>query len=51
MYVLLEQDTMRAEVFRRAESGWLYERIENGSLRLPCANLEVALSDIYSRLE
>lgn len=51
MYVLLEQDTMRAEVFRRVEGGWFYERIENGPLRLPCVDLEVELEEIYSRLE
>jgi Uma2 family endonuclease len=51
MYVLLEQDTMRAEVYRRVENGWHYERIERGMLKLPCVNLEVALEDIYSRLE
>ncbi|ADD28617.1 Uma2 family endonuclease [Meiothermus ruber] len=50
MYVLLEQDTMRAEVFRRMEGGWFYERIESGSLKLPCVNLEIALEDIYARL-
>ncbi|GIW28100.1 MAG: hypothetical protein KatS3mg070_1463 [Meiothermus sp.] len=50
-YILLEQDTMRAEVFRRAEGGWFYERIESGPLKLPCVNLEIALEDIYSRLE
>ncbi|KZK15915.1 Uma2 family endonuclease [Meiothermus taiwanensis] len=49
-YVLLEQNTMRAEVFRRAEGGWFYERIESGPLKLPCVNLEIALEDIYARL-
>jgi Uma2 family endonuclease len=50
MYVLLEQDTIRAEVFRRVEGGWFYERIESGTLKLPCVDLEIALEDIYSRL-
>ncbi|MCX7782373.1 MAG: Uma2 family endonuclease [Meiothermus sp.] len=43
MYVLLEQTTPRAEVFRRVEGGWFYEKIENGKLRLSCVDLEVAL--------
>lgn len=51
VYVLLEQDTQRAEVFRRAEDGWRYEKIESGVLKLPCVDLEVKLEDIYSRLE
>ncbi|MGK0618274.1 Uma2 family endonuclease [Meiothermus cerbereus] len=50
MYVLLEQDTIRAEVFRRVEGGWFYERIESGTLKLPCVDLEIALEDIYTRL-
>ncbi len=51
IYVLLEQDTLRAEVFRRVEGGWFYERIESGPLRLPCVDLEVGLEDIHSRME
>jgi Uma2 family endonuclease len=59
MYVLLEQDTMRAEVFKRTfpdrgrgvEGSWLYEKVESGVLRLSCVDLEIALTDIYSRLE
>ena len=50
MYVLLEQDTIRAEVFRRVEGGWFYERIESGALKLPCVDLEIALEEIYTRL-
>jgi len=50
MYVLLEQDTIRAEVFRRVEGGWFYERIESGTLKLTCVDLEIALEDIYTRL-
>lgn len=51
MYVLLEQTTPRAEVFKRVEGGWFYEKIESGMLRLSCIDLEVALEDIYFRLE
>ncbi len=51
MYVLLEQTTPRAEVFRRVEGGWFYEKIESGMLRLSCLDLEVALEKIYSRLD
>nr|WP_279381109.1 Uma2 family endonuclease [Meiothermus sp. CFH 77666] len=51
MYVLLEQTTPRAEVFRRVEGGWFYEKIESGMLRLSCIDLEVTLEDIYSRLD
>lgn len=51
-YVLLEQDPPRAEVFRRTAEGWLYAKIKDGELlKLPCVNLEVTLSAIYSRLE
>lgn len=49
-YVLLEQDTPRAEIFRRTPQGWLYKKIEvSETLKLPCVNLEVALDSLYSR--
>ena len=51
-YMLLEQETPRAEIYRRTADGWRYERIEAGGvLKLPCVGLEVALDDIYSRLD
>lgn len=50
-YVLLDQETPRAEMYRRTADGWRYERLETGgTLKLLCVNLEVALDDIYSRL-
>ncbi|MBF6595601.1 MAG: Uma2 family endonuclease [Thermaceae bacterium] len=50
-YVLLEQETSRAEIYRRTGDGWHCERLEAGGiLRLPCVGLEVALDVIYSRL-
>jgi Uma2 family endonuclease len=51
-YVLLEQETIRAEVFRRVENEWRYERIEAGEvLKLPCPRLEVPLDEVYARIE
>lgn len=50
-YVLLAQDTPRSEVFRRPAEGWLYGKKDGELLKLPCVNLEVTLSAIYSRLE
>jgi Uma2 family endonuclease len=47
--VLLDPDTVRAEVFRRVEGGWHYEKIESGMLRLSCVDLEIALENLYSR--
>ena len=50
-YVLLEQETPRAEVFRRVEGEWRYERIEAGGvLKLPCIDLELPLDEVYARI-
>jgi Uma2 family endonuclease len=50
-YILLEQDPPRAEVFKRDENGWRYEKIEiAGILEIPCLKTKISLEQIYSRL-
>lgn len=49
MYVLLAQDTARAEVYRRLEDdSWRYEVLENDAeLEIPCVDLKILVSSLY----
>ena len=48
-YVLVNQNEQRAEVFRRDGDVWVYEERENEDvLELPCAGLELPVSDLYT---
>jgi Uma2 family endonuclease len=49
MYVLLAQDTPRAEVYRRLEDeSWRYDVLENDAiLELPCVDLKLPVSSLY----
>ena len=50
-YVLLSQDTPRAEVYRRLEDGWRYEvRAAGETVELPCVGLELPLDALYRGL-
>ena len=48
-YVLVNQEVMRLEVYRREEDGsWRYEVSEVGeTLTLPCPNVELQVDDLY----
>lgn len=47
-YVLLSQDTPRAEIYTRLEDGWRYEVREAGeTVALPCVGLELPLDALY----
>jgi Uma2 family endonuclease len=51
-YVLLAQDAIRAEVYRRDLQGWRYEVYETGdTLKLPCVNAEFKLDALYKNVE
>ncbi len=49
MYVLLAQDTARAEVYRRLEDqSWRYDVLENDAqLEIPCVELKLPVSSLY----
>jgi Uma2 family endonuclease len=48
-YVLLAQDTARAEVYRRMPDGsWRYDVLEDdATLEIPCAGLNLPVSSLY----
>lgn len=52
-YVLVAQDRMSVEVFRRGEAGWSYQALDGPGdrLGLESAGVEVGLAEIYERVE
>lgn len=48
-YVLISQNSVAVDVYRRHEAGWLYNSIRdlNGALRLDSVECEIPLSEIY----
>jgi Uma2 family endonuclease len=52
VYLLLAQDAVRAEIYRRDLKGWRYELYEAGdTMKLPCVNAEIKLDDLYKNVE
>ncbi len=52
VYILLAQDAIRAEIYRRDLEGWRYELYEAGdTMKLPCVNIEIKLDDLYKNVE
>ncbi len=45
-YLLVEQDVMKVELYRRA-NGWRMEKYEQGEVTLPCLDMPLSLADIY----
>ena len=52
-YVLISQNSVAVDVFRRHEAGWLYHSIRdlNGVVRLDSIDCEIPLSEIYRGVE
>jgi Uma2 family endonuclease len=51
-YILLAQDSIRAEIYRRVMDGWRYEVYESGdTIKLPCVNAEFKLEALYKNVE
>lgn len=47
-YILLSQDKVMAELYRRlADGSWRYEVIEEGHLLLPCLDLSIDILELY----
>ncbi len=52
VYLLLSQDRIHAEIFRRDLEGWRYEVYKAGDrLKIPCVNAEIKLNDLYKNVE
>jgi Uma2 family endonuclease len=52
VYILLAQDAIRAEIYRRDLDGWRYELYESGdTMKVPCVNAEIKLDDLYKNVE
>ena len=52
VYILLAQDAIRAEIYRRDFEGWRYELYESGEImNIPCANIEIKLDDLFKNVE
>lgn len=49
IYLLVEQDARRIEVYRRANA-WAVEYVEQGSIRIDCLDTELPLADVYADL-
>jgi Uma2 family endonuclease len=49
-YVLLEQDVVCAEVYRRA-TGWRVEYVEQGSIRIDGLDIDLPLADVYTDVQ
>jgi len=49
-YVLLEQDSMRAEVYQRA-ANWQVEYVEQGAIRIDCLDMDLPLADVYADVQ
>ncbi len=52
-YVLISQEEVRVDVYRRAGAQWLFESYSNLSdtLHLDCPKTELTLAEIYERIE
>ena len=49
-YLLVEQDAMRVELYRR-DNGWRVEEYEQGEVTLPCLDIAVPLAEIYQDVQ
>ena len=49
-YLLLEQGVARAELYRRA-NGWCVEYVEQGSIRIDCLDMDLALAEVYADIQ
>jgi Uma2 family endonuclease len=51
-YVLVEQDERRIDIFRRFESFWVHESLENeAEFCLPCVDAPLTLAEIYTGID
>ena len=49
-YVLVAQDAMQVELYRRAH-GWQVEYVEQGSIPVDCLDMELPLAEVYADVQ
>lgn len=50
-YVLVDQDAMRIDIYRRTPQGWTHDILTEGELHLECLDLDIPLAEIYADVE
>lgn len=50
-YVLVDQDALCIDRYRRTAQGWAHDRMVEGALHLDCLELDIPLSEIYADIE
>jgi len=50
-YLLVAQDSRRLDLYCRATDDWTHDSYTQGTVRLGCLELEIALDDIYADVE
>jgi Uma2 family endonuclease len=51
VYILVDPDFRKVEVYRRTAQGWLYEMLQDGAIKIPCIGARLSLEQIYSGLD
>jgi Uma2 family endonuclease len=50
-YILVAQDCRHVDVYRHTETDWVHETCAEGTVRLDCLDLDLALDSIYEDVE
>lgn len=50
-YVLVDQDALCIDRYRRTPQGWAHDRLVESALHLDCLELDIPLSEIYADIE
>jgi Uma2 family endonuclease len=50
-YVLIDQERVCVETYRRGEPGWTHETLTDGALHLECLGLDVPVAEIYADID
>ncbi|OYV31952.1 MAG: hypothetical protein B7Z79_00575 [Thiomonas sp. 20-64-9] len=50
-YVLVDQDALCIDRYRRTPQGWVHDRMVEGALHLDCLELDIPLSEIYADIK
>ena len=50
-YVLIDQERVCVEIYRRGNQGWTHETLTDGALHLDCLGLDVPVAEIYADID
>lgn len=50
-YVLVDQERVCVEIYRRGDQGWTHEILTDGALHLDCLGLDVPVAEIYADID